>query len=136
MIRFSHIAAACLFASLPALAPALPRDPIEGVWRNRPNTVVVRIAPCGASLCGTVIHAADDAKASTRKAGTSNLIGTQVLSGLRRSSAGTYTGQVFNPNLNVHASGTISLVSPTVLVVRGCVLAGLICRQQHWTRIA
>ena len=113
---------------------ASAREAIEGVWKNRPNTLVVRIAPCGAALCGTVVEAADNAKASARKAGTASLVGTQVLTGLRKSSADTYNGQVFNPNLNIHAAGTITLVSPTVLVVKGCVLAGLICRQQHWTQ--
>lgn len=109
-------------------------DSLEGLWKNRPNTLVVKIAPCGAALCGTVVQASDDAKASTRKAGTANLVGTKVLTGLRKSSGGSYSGQVFNPNLNIHAAGTVKLESPTVLVVRGCVLAGLICRQQHWLR--
>jgi uncharacterized protein (DUF2147 family) len=110
-------------------------DSLEGLWKNRPNTLVVRIAPCGQALCGTVVQASDDAKESTRKAGTANLVGTKVLTGLRRSSSGTYSGEVFNPNLNIHAGGTVILESPSVLVVRGCVLAGLICRQQHWIRV-
>lgn len=119
-----------------AATRASAHEAIEGVWKNHPNTLVVRIAPCGQALCGTVVEAAEAAKESVRKAGTANLVGTRVLTGLRRSSAGTYTGSIFNPNLNIHAAGTVSLVSPTVLVVKGCVLAGLICRQQHWTRIS
>lgn len=87
-------------------------------------------------MCGTVLAAADTAKESVRKAGTPTLVGTQVLTGLRRSSGGSYSGRVFNPNLNVHAAATVTLVSPTVLLVRGCVLAGLICREQHWTRVS
>jgi uncharacterized protein (DUF2147 family) len=134
-MNFSTFILPCLLAAAVAPTQASVRDDIEGVWRNRPNTLVVRIAPCGATLCGTVVQATEDAKESTRKAGTPNLIGTQVLTQLRKSAAETYTGQVFNPNLNIHAAGTVTLVSPTVLVVRGCVLAGLICRQQHWTRV-
>ena len=122
-----------LFAS--ASTRASPRETIEGVWKNRPNTLVVRIAQCGAAFCGTVVGASQDAKESVRKAGTASLVGTRVLTGLRRSGDGAYRGEVFNPNLNIHAAGTIMLESQNVLVVRGCVLAGLICRQQHWTRI-
>jgi uncharacterized protein (DUF2147 family) len=124
-------------ASASAAAPvqASAREVIEGVWRNRPNTLVVRIAPCGPDLCGTVVEATEDAKESTRKAGTPNLVGTKVLTRLHKSAADTYSGQVFNPNLNIHAAGTVTLVSPTVLIVKGCVLAGIICRQQHWTRV-
>lgn len=124
-----------LLLTVAASAQASAHDAIEGTWKNRPNTLVVRIAPCGAALCGTVIQAAEDAKASVRKAGTSDLIGTRVLEGLHKSAAGTYSGEVFNPNLNIHAAGTVTLVSPTVLLVKGCVLAGLICKQQHWTRV-
>lgn len=117
-------------------APASARESIEGVWKNRPNTLIVKIGPCGGALCGTVIGAADDAKESVRKAGTPNLIGTRVLTDLRMSSNGTYKGLVFNPNLNIHASGTVTLVNPNVLLVKGCVLAGLICREQHWKRVS
>jgi uncharacterized protein (DUF2147 family) len=115
---------------------ASARDGIEGTWKNRPNTLLVRIAPCGDALCGTVLAAADTAKESVQKAGTPHLVGTQVLTGLRRASGGAYSGRIFNPNLNVHAAATITLVSPTVLLVRGCVLAGLICKEQHWTRVS
>lgn len=124
-----------LSMAISGASAASAADSLEGLWKNRPNTLVVKIAPCGAALCGTVVQASDDAKASTRRAGTANLVGTKVLTGLRKSSEGTYSGQVFNPNLNIHASGTVKLESPSLLVVRGCVLAGLICRQQHWLRV-
>lgn len=109
--------------------------PIEGIWKNRPNTLVVKIAPCGSAFCGTVIRAADDAKESVRKAGTPNLVGTRILTGLRPSPYGGYKGDIFNPNLNVHAVGTLTLESPSIMLVKGCVLAGLICKQQHWIRV-
>ncbi len=121
---------------VPAIAAATPASAgIEGVWRNRPKTLVVKIAQCGSALCGTIIEADEGAKESTRKAGTAHLIGTRVLSGLYKVAADTYKGDVFNPNLNIHASGTITQVGPNVLVIRGCVLAGLICKQQHWMRL-
>ena len=125
----------CLLTGLGTPGQASARDTLEGDWKNRPNTLIVRIAPCGRALCGTVIGADDQAKQSVRRAGTPKLIGPRVLTGLHRSGPATYAGEVFNPNLNIHGSGTVTLVSPTVLIVRGCVLAGLICRQQHWTRI-
>ena len=126
----------CLLAAMAAPTQASASDAIEGIWKNRPNTLVVSIAPCGNAFCGTVVQADQAAKDSVKKAGTANLIGTRVLTGLRKSASDTYTGDVFNPNLDIHAAGTITLVSPTVMIVKGCVFAGLICRQQHWTRIA
>jgi uncharacterized protein (DUF2147 family) len=132
-ITASLLARFALAAVIPA--PAFAHEAIEGIWKNRPNTLVVRIAPCGAALCGTVVKATEDAKESVRKAGSQELVGTRVLTGMRKSSGGSYSGQVFNPNLNVHASGTVTLENPDVLVVKACVLAGLICRQQHWNRV-
>lgn len=134
MIRTAFILS-WLLAATAGPAQASANGTIEGVWKNRPNTLVVRIAPCGSALCGTVVEAARSARESVRKAGTANLVGTRVLTGLRKSSGGTYRGDVYNPNLNIRAAGTVTLVSPTVLVVKGCMLAGLICRQQHWTRV-
>lgn len=125
----------CLLLGLTCATEASAREPIEGVWRNRPKTLVVRIEPCGPALCGTVIQATEDAKESVRKAGSATLVGTKVLTGLRRTEDGSYTGQIFNPNLNIRAAGTVTLENPRVLVVKGCVLAGLICKQQHWTRL-
>ena len=135
-MKHSALVLSSLLVAASASVASPIREGIEGTWKNRPNTLIVRIAPCGDALCGTVLEAADTAKESVRKAGTPNLVGTQVLTGLRRSSAGTYSGRIFNPNLNVHAAATITLVSPSVLLVRGCVLAGLICREQHWTRVS
>jgi uncharacterized protein (DUF2147 family) len=135
MLARSLSIAFCLLLEASASRAAPARQTIEGVWRNRPNTLVVRIEPCGPALCGTVLQAAEDARESVRRAGTPNLVGTRILTGLRQSSSGTYMGEIFNPNLNVHAAGTLTLESPSLMLVKGCVLAGLICRQQHWTRI-
>lgn len=120
-----------LLAVLAVPAQASARDAIEGDWRNHPDTLVVRISECGGAWCGTVVKADQGAKETVP-----NIVGTKVLTGLRRSTAETYTGEVFNPNLNIHAAGTVTLVSPTVLVVRACVLGGLICKQQHWMKIS
>lgn len=138
MMQFNLSRPRCLLLTMLVIAlpsQAMAREAVEGVWRNRPNTLVVRIAPCGAALCGTVVGADAAAKASTRKAGTAKLVGTRLLTGFTRSSDGSYRGDIFNPNLNIHASGTVTVESPSVLVVKGCVLAGMICKQQHWLRV-
>lgn len=131
----SEIIGSLLAAFAIVSAPAGAGEPIEGVWKNRPNTLTVRIAPCGVALCGTVIRAAEEAKESVRKAGSPNLVGTRILTDFRQSSPGSYKGDIFNPNLNLHAAGTLTLEGPSVMLVKGCVLAGLICKQQHWIRI-
>ncbi len=72
-----YLLAAALLAS-----PALAASPIEGRWTNPAGTVTVRIAPCGASLCGRVIGATPEAMAKAAAAGTPRLIGTVLMSRL------------------------------------------------------
>ncbi|MEO7564855.1 MAG: DUF2147 domain-containing protein [Sphingomicrobium sp.] len=116
-------------------SPALAKAPLEGQWENPKGSVVVRLAVCGNAYCGTVIDASAKAKASARKGGTQSLIGTQILSGVRAIGDGTYTGRAFDPKRNIHAPATIRMQGTATLVIRGCVLSGMICKEQRWTRV-
>ncbi len=124
-----------LAAIVPVTASA--QAALEGQWRNPKGNVVVRVAPCGNSLCGTVVEASDKAKATARKGGTPRLVGTRILSGLRATGEGRYKGQVFDPKRNIRAPATIKLIGPNALEVKGCAIAGmLLCKEQRWTRIS
>src|SRR4051812_22589974 len=109
---------------------------IEGRWKNPKGSVVVRVGPCGDAYCGTVVDATDKAKTTARKGGTPKLIGTRILSGLRAAGNGTFKGQAFDPKRNIHAPATIRLLSPSTLVVKGCLIRGIICKEQRWTRVS
>ena len=121
-----------LVAGVPASAQAA----LEGRWANPKRSVIVEVDRCGSAYCGTVIHASAKAKASARRGGTANLIGTRILSGLRENGNGTFKGQAFDPKRNIRAPATIRLLGPDSIEVRGCALAGLICKSQRWTRIS
>ena len=119
-------------SSVPATAAA--QAVLEGQWKNPKGSVMVRLGPCGDALCGVVVNATEHAKATARKGGTPNLIGTRILSGLKPAGNGTFKGQVFDPKRNIHAPATVRLLGPDALEVRGCVLAFL-CKEQRWTRV-
>jgi uncharacterized protein (DUF2147 family) len=114
---------------------ALAKAPIEGRWVNPKGSVTVRIAACGEAYCGTVVDASAKAKASARKGGTAHLVGTQVMSDLRPKGDGIYTGRAFDPKRNIRAPATIRLTGTSTLVVRGCLIKGVICKEQRWTKI-
>src|SRR5919107_67493 len=100
--------------ALLALASAVPvtaaaQAALEGQWKNPKGSVVVKVAPCGPTWCGTVVDATEKAKASARKGGTRNLIGTRILTGLRPQGDGRFKGQVFDPKRNIRAPATIKL---------------------------
>jgi uncharacterized protein (DUF2147 family) len=136
MTRFlGKIALVALATAIPVTAAA--QASIEGRWRNPKGSVVVRITPCGNTYCGTVVDASDKAKASARNGGTPRLIGTRILSGVRRAGDGTFKGQAFDPKRNIRAPATIRQVGPNTIDVRGCALAGmLLCKEQRWTRVS
>lgn len=116
-------------------APAGARAPLEGHWQNPKGSVVVRVAQCGDSYCGTVIDASAKAKATARKGGTARLIGTRILSDVRPTGEGTWKGRAFDPKRNIRAPATIRLLGPSTLSIKGCVVGGFICKEQRWTRV-
>ena len=122
-------------ALVAAPAAAIAKAPLEGQWKNPKGSVVVRVGPCGPSYCGTVVDASAKAKATARKGGTANLVGTRILHDVRPVGNGTYKGQAFDPKRNIHAPATIRMQGASTLVIRGCVLSGLICKEQRWTRV-
>lgn len=130
-------ARAILIAAASALpAASFAQTPLEGQWRNAKGSVVVRVEQCGSVWCGTVVDASEKAKAGARKGGTRNLIGTRILTAVRPTGEDVFRGQAFDPKRNVRVPATIRVVSPSTLVVKGCLIGGLLCKEQRWTRIS
>jgi len=118
------------------LASAAAAAPIEGRWMNPSENVIVNVAPCGAgTYCGKVSWASAKAKAGARQGGTTSLVGARLLTGLKPDGRGSYKGRVFLPKRNMHAGATVSTTGSDVLLVKGCAVAGTLCKQQRWTRV-
>ena len=135
--------ALCVAAAMPAQASgpvrtsaASPsRDPIFGTWTNPRRTIVVKILLCGSELCGEIVAAGAEAQNDAREAGVERLIGTELLQDYRKTGSGRWTGTVFVPDMARSFSSHIVQRSPDVLRISGCILGGLICKSQDWTRI-
>ncbi len=121
-----------LAAPLNAAARAAPA--ITGTWRNPGGSVQVAMAPCGQRLCGTVVAASDQAKDDAARGGTDALIGTQLFQGLIPDGPGHWSGSVFVPDIGRTVAGTLELIDGRTLEVSGCVIPGLVCQTQTWTR--
>jgi uncharacterized protein (DUF2147 family) len=123
-----------LIAGTLLLAPSVATAaPLEGLWANPKGDVIVRIAPCGPTLCGRVIHATQHAKEKAAKQGT-QLLGSTLLSDVQPAVAGKWKAKVFVPSLGKRVSGNLSLPRESQLKVEGCVI-GFVCKSQVWTRI-
>lgn len=129
MTRF-RLLASVLFVGLAAPAFA---DPAVGLWRTEPDrknlTSLVRIAPCGPALCGTVQSAFDSKGQEVRTAN----IGKRLFWDLKPGGGGAYSGgTVFVPLLNVQAQAKAQLTGDS-LRVTGC--KGVVCDGQTWRRV-
>lgn len=124
--------AAMALASAPAFASA---QALEGQWTNHKKNVVVQVERCGAAYCGRVVQASAKAQENARKGGTPKLVGTQILTGLKPIGGGKFRGRAFVPKRNVHATATVRQLSNDVMQVQGCVLGGLLCDNEKWTRV-
>lgn len=139
MHRIQAAALALALAAAPGVAAARggrAASGVDGLWLNPRGSVAVRTGPCADRLCGWVVWASPKAQNDAREGGLARLIGTELLQDYRPAGAGSWSGTVYVPDMGRHFSSEINAMSPTALQVKGCILAGLICKSQIWTRIA
>lgn len=132
-VKLTGLSAAALL--LAASAPPPAADGLQGEWRNTKNTVHLRVAPCGAAMCGTVTWAGDAQRTDARKGSGKELVGSQLLHGLKPSGNASWRGKIYIPDINTNASATVTQLSPKLLRVSGCSMMGIVCKTQHWHRI-
>lgn len=127
--------AATILLGAPAMAGmASPPGP-AGLWLNPHNSVVVRAGPCGLKLCGWIVWANGEAQADARDGGVMHLVGTELLQDYTARRAGIWAGTVYVPDMGRRFSSEIDELAPDKLKIKGCILGGLICKSQIWTRV-
>ena len=126
---------AATFAATPALADPPAAAPVASEWRNPSNSVHVRIDRCDGQLCGTVTWASAKAQADARRGGTQDLVGTRLFRDLQPEGPGKWRGKVFVPDIRKTFAGTLAFTDSNTMVGKGCVLFGLVCKSQTWSRV-
>jgi uncharacterized protein (DUF2147 family) len=128
-----------------AIAPALAADPI-GTWYTADNDSQVRVTNCGGALCGSIVwlKVPNDPATGRPKTDKNNpdpgkqsrpLIGVQIVLGMKPSGTpDQWSGDVYNSQDGKTYSGSFSMTGANTAELRGCVLGGLICKSQTWTR--
>ena len=134
-MKFSFITALAV-ATLVA-TPALAGDP-TGTWIRSAGTSKIRIDNCGSALCGTVVWEKSPRKdiynpdASKRDR---PVTGVRVLLGMKPSGTPEqWKGEVYNAEDGKTYTGYITLQDANSLKLQGCVLGGLICKSDTWSR--
>lgn len=134
MIKPSTIFALAILAFQSAPAVAGPGGAIYGIWRNPRGTIDVRIAPCGAEICGTIARASPQAQKDAHNAGVETLLGVQLLRHYTQVSDNRWEGRVYVPDMGGTFSSHIVAQSPDTLKISGCLIGGWVCKSQLWTR--
>jgi len=132
MIR--RLLAALLLLAGATGAVAAPSADIAGLWRNPDGSVLVRIAPCGDEICGTIVGATPTAQADARDGGFTHLIGLSILYGYHAHGQHHWEGRVLVPDMGHVFSSHIDLVDPSHARVAGCLFHQHLCQTQLWQR--
>jgi uncharacterized protein (DUF2147 family) len=128
-------------ASLLAATASHAASPAEGLWKTPSRNGEVRIAECGAALCGTLVTS-DGIKANPALADEKNkdaakrtrlLKDLPMLQGFTGGPSEWKGGTVYNPEDGGTYKGSIKLVDANTLKLTGCIVFPL-CKTQTWTR--
>lgn len=136
MIRMVSVAVMAMSALATSAAEAeTMRGEPDGLWLNPHNSVAVHTGACGERLCGWIVWANSEAISDAKDSGVSNLIGIRLLENYTPAGRRAWAGTVYVPDMGRRFASRIEEVSASTLRVKGCILGGLICKSQMWTRI-
>ncbi|MBI4724757.1 MAG: DUF2147 domain-containing protein [Rhodomicrobium sp.] len=109
-----------------------------GEWAVEDGTAHIRIAQCGNAFWGVIAWTKgppgrDENNPDPAKRGRP-VMGMPILINMQPS-GNRWDGEVYNAENGQTYTSHISLQSPDVLRIEGCVLGGLICGGESWKRI-
>jgi uncharacterized protein (DUF2147 family) len=121
---------------LVAYAGVAHADP-SGVWLRDNGQSRIRIASCGAALCGTIVWLQtprNDENNPNAAQRSRSLVGVRVFFDMRPNGDNRWSGQAYNPEDGRTYRGNMSLSGRT-LTTQGCAFGGMICRSVTWSRV-
>jgi uncharacterized protein (DUF2147 family) len=125
---------AALAGFLLSCGTSLAGDP-SGVWLTQSGETKVRIAPCGAEYCGSIVwvnNDSGDVNNPDPALRSRPLVGLRMIYGMKPAGEG-FSGKLYNPMDGKTYSGKLKTVGGDKLDLAGCVM-GVFCKHQVWTR--
>jgi uncharacterized protein (DUF2147 family) len=109
-----------------------------GEWRTADGRANVRIDDCDGVLWGIISWEKEPGGVDEYNPDPAErnrpTLGLHILRAMRPTKPGVWQGEVYNPENGKTYDSRISLASPDVLRIEGCVL-GFLCGGENWTRI-
>jgi len=130
-IKQTFTAMALSVLTLMSVATGVQAADVTGVWitekSDKGSSMAVEIFDCDGKLCGKAVDVFD--------APTRDSVGLIIIKNMRKKSDTSYTkGRIYAPDTKKWYRSKMSLLGDNKLKVSGCVLGGVICRSQTWTR--
>ena len=124
--------------ALISIAPARAADPL-GTWLTGDKKGKVKIVNCGGAICGTLTwletHQPKTDKNNKDAAKQSRpLLGIPIVLSMKPNGGEKWEGQVYNAEDGGVYTGSFTITSANSAELKGCVMGGLICKGQTWTR--
>ncbi len=147
-MKIFRIAAAVVVAAiglaLMAIAPALAADPF-GTWLTEDKKGKVHIVNCGGALCGNLVWIQEPQDPETNKPKLDKhnvdaskqgrpLLGIPIVLNMKPNGADKWEGQVYNAEDGSTYSGSFVMTGANSAQLKGCIMGGLLCKAQTWTR--
>ncbi|MBX9775873.1 MAG: DUF2147 domain-containing protein [Xanthobacteraceae bacterium] len=126
-----RLAFVTLVATTMVSGTALAAEP-TGDWRTEDGSAIIRIDNCGGALWGVVAWEKEPGRDSRSGRPT---LGSPVLINMRASSQARWDGQIYNATNGQTYNANVRMVGDNTLRVEGCVLGGVFCGGQRWTRV-
>jgi uncharacterized protein (DUF2147 family) len=121
-----------------AVAPAHAAEP-TGQWRVEDGSAIIKIDDCGGALWGVVAWERNPGRDSHNPNASLRgrpLLGSTVLLNMRKTAEKRWEGRVYNAQNGQTYNANIRVAGEDALRIQGCVLGGIICGGQKWTRVA
>lgn len=99
---------------------------IDGQWARGDGNAKVRIGSCGLEICAT--------NTWIRPGTPKEKEGDKLVMSIKPGVDGVYTGTAFDPQRDMTYKLTVT-VRGDRMTAKGCVLAGLLCKDIDWSRV-
>jgi len=141
MLQTRRLLAILGFLTAIPAGEALASD-VEGIWALKSGKITVKVSDCGEGLCAVIVGMKEPEVNGKPKVDKENpdpalrkrpIMGLSILSGMRPSGDGEWTGYLYNPDDGNTYSATLRLRGE-VIKVKGCV-AGVLCKSKTFVRV-
>lgn len=118
---------------------------LSGIWQSQDKTTNVKFEKCSNFSCGKIHsftsptdpktgEAWKDVKNPDKNLKGRSLVGTIMISEIKPIKNG-WTGKLYNPLDGHNYSGFLQIVNNNQLILKGCILGGMICKSETWRKI-